>query len=52
VVVVDVAGEDVPDALRKGARPPTGAAAYVCRGMQCLPPITDVARVEAELAPG
>jgi uncharacterized protein YyaL (SSP411 family) len=51
VVVVDVAGEDVPDALRKGARPPTGAAAYVCRGMQCLPPIADVARVEAELVP-
>jgi uncharacterized protein YyaL (SSP411 family) len=52
VVVVDVAGDDVPDALRKGPAPDVGAAAFVCRGMQCLPPMTDVARVEAELAPG
>jgi hypothetical protein len=52
VVVVDVAGDDVPDALRKGPAPDVGAVAFVCRGMQCLPPIADVARVEAELAPG
>ena len=50
VVVVDVGSETVPDALRKGAPPASGAAAFVCRGMRCLPPISDVALVEAELA--
>ena len=50
VVVVDVGSETVPDALRKGAPPASGVAAFVCRGMRCLPPISDVALVEAELA--
>ena len=50
VVVVDVGSETVPDALRKDAPPASGAAAFVCRGMRCLPPISDVALVEAELA--
>jgi uncharacterized protein YyaL (SSP411 family) len=42
VCCIDVAGAaDVPEALRKGAAPTSGAAAWVCRGMTCLPAITD-----------
>jgi len=48
--VVDVGGTGAPDALRKGAPPASGAAAFVCRGMQCLPPIQHLASIEAELA--
>ena len=43
---IDVAdAADVPAALRKGAPPASGAAAWVCRGMTCLPPITDEAEM-------
>ena len=48
--VVDVGGTGAPEALRKGAPPASGAAAFVCRGMQCLPPIQHLASIEAELA--
>ena len=48
--IIDIAGADVPDALRKGAPPDHGAAAWICRGMRCLPAITTLSGVEAELA--
>ncbi|HKU88035.1 MAG TPA: thioredoxin domain-containing protein [Casimicrobiaceae bacterium] len=50
VVAVDLAGADVPDALRKGAVPAGGAAAWVCRGMRCLPPLTAYEAIPAALA--
>jgi len=49
VIVVDVAGADAPDALRKGEPPAGGAAAWICRGMQCLPPVTACEAVVAAL---
>ena len=36
--------------LVKGKRPPAGAVAWVCRGMQCLPPIAEYAGIDAALA--
>ena len=50
VLVLNVAGIDAPAALAKGRRPPAGAAAWVCRGMHCLPPIADYAGIDAALA--
>ena len=38
--VIDAAGADPPGALRKGEPPREGAAAWICRGMHCLPPVT------------
>jgi uncharacterized protein YyaL (SSP411 family) len=49
VVVVDIAGADAPDALRKGEAPAHGAAAWICRGMQCLPPLSSCEAVVAAL---
>ena len=50
VSFVDIAGADAPEALRKGARPASGAVAWVCRGQQCLPPMSTLEAVEAALA--
>ena len=50
VVTVDLTGADVPDALRKGAAPDAGAAAWVCRGMRCLQPLTAYEAIPAALA--
>ena len=49
VCVVDIAGVDAPEALRKGPAPARGAAAWICRGMQCLPPVTAYEDVVAAL---
>jgi len=48
VCVIDVAGIGAPAALRKGEIPRRGAAAWVCRGLQCLPPVFACDRI-AEL---
>jgi uncharacterized protein YyaL (SSP411 family) len=50
VVTVDLAGADVLDSLRKGPFPDAGAAAWVCRGMRCLPPLTAYDAIPAALA--
>jgi uncharacterized protein YyaL (SSP411 family) len=50
VFVVDIAGTDAPAMLRKGEPPPSGARAWVCLGMQCLPPLASLAEVVATLA--
>ena len=50
VVTVDLADADVPDALRKGRLPDAGAAAWVCRGMRCLPPLAAYEAIPAALA--
>jgi hypothetical protein len=49
VRVYDLGGLSLPPELRKGALQ-AGAAAWVCRGTQCLPPIATLAGVEQELA--
>jgi uncharacterized protein YyaL (SSP411 family) len=52
-VVLDVSGaDDLPAALVKGMPPARGAAAYVCRGTTCLPPIATVEGVLGAIAPG
>ena len=48
--IVDIAGGDAPAALRKGPVPAGGAAAWVCRGLQCLPPVTTLEGIESALA--
>jgi uncharacterized protein len=50
VRVYDVAGSGLPPELRKGLFPDSGAAAWVCRGTSCLPPIATLAGVQRELA--
>jgi uncharacterized protein YyaL (SSP411 family) len=50
VSFVDIAGADAPETLRKGARPASGAVAWVCRGLQCLPPMSTLEAIEAALA--
>jgi uncharacterized protein YyaL (SSP411 family) len=50
VRIFDVAGRDVPETLAKGAPPASGAAAWVCRGTQCLPPVHSLAEIETLLA--
>jgi len=40
LAIVIAPQQDAPAALRKGAVPAEGAAAWLCRGMQCLPPAT------------
>jgi uncharacterized protein YyaL (SSP411 family) len=49
VCVVDIAGANAPDALRKGAAPPGGAAGWICRGLQCLPPVASPEALAAAL---
>jgi len=50
VCVIDVAGIDAPAALRKGEIPRRGTAAWVCRGLQCLPPVFACDRIAELLA--
>jgi uncharacterized protein YyaL (SSP411 family) len=46
-LVIDVSAlAHLPRALAKGARPPQGAVAHVCRNFTCLPPITSLAELE------
>jgi uncharacterized protein YyaL (SSP411 family) len=49
VLVVDVSAGAPPPALVKGAAPPAGARAWVCRGAQCLPPVAALADLAALL---
>ena len=50
VRVFNVAAIALPAELAKGAPPRHGAAAWVCRGTQCLPAMTALAEVEREIA--
>ncbi|HEX6793876.1 MAG TPA: thioredoxin domain-containing protein [Casimicrobiaceae bacterium] len=50
VLVVDIADTDAPPMLRKGDVPTHAARAWICRGMQCLPPIDSIDDVIAKLA--
>ncbi len=50
VRVFNVAGVVLPSELAKGALPRDGAAAWVCRGTQCLPPLATLQEIERELA--
>ena len=50
VRIFNVAGKALPAELAKGAAPAGGALAWVCRGTQCLPPIDDLIRLEAEIS--
>ncbi len=48
--VFDLSGmADVPAALVKGTSPATGAAAWVCRGTTCLPPVDSLGEIERML---
>jgi hypothetical protein len=49
VLVVNGGGGALPPALAKGPAPATGAAAWVCRGAQCLPPVSTPAALLALL---
>jgi len=48
-IVVGI-GEEMPDALRKGDTSGPEAAAWLCEGMRCLPVVTDLRALEAQLA--
>jgi uncharacterized protein YyaL (SSP411 family) len=51
VRVFNVAGVTLPRELVKGPAPVAGAAAaWVCRGTQCLPPVASLADIEREIA--
>jgi len=50
VRIYNVAHADVPAALAKGPAPASGAAAWVCRGTACLPPVHTLAEVERILS--
>jgi uncharacterized protein YyaL (SSP411 family) len=50
VRVFAVGREALPAELAKGTPPAQGALAWLCRGTHCLPPLSSVAAVEAELA--
>jgi uncharacterized protein YyaL (SSP411 family) len=51
VLVIDTAGcEGLPPTLAKGVPVTTGALAWVCRNMACLPPLASVEAVEVALA--
>jgi len=49
VYVVDP--RTAPRALVKGAAPGSGARAWVCRGMTCLPPVDTLADLRRAAAP-
>jgi uncharacterized protein len=42
VCIVDIADAGAPAPLRKGNAAPRDARAWICRGMQCLPPVATV----------
>jgi len=49
-MVLDLSGAaDLPAALVKGPAPKTGAAAFVCRGATCLPPVSTVGEAVSAL---
>jgi uncharacterized protein YyaL (SSP411 family) len=48
--VFNVSGIAPPTELVKGPAPASGAAAWVCRGTQCLPPIASLPEIEREIA--
>ena len=50
VRVFNVAGVSLPAELVKGPATGGGPVAWVCRGTQCLPPISSLADVEREIA--
>jgi uncharacterized protein YyaL (SSP411 family) len=50
VRVFNVADVALPAVLAKGSIPPSGAAAWVCRGTHCLPPLACLEDVERALA--
>jgi hypothetical protein len=50
VRIFNVAGVALPAELVRGGAPAEAAAAWVCRGTQCLPAIGSVAEIEQELA--
>jgi uncharacterized protein YyaL (SSP411 family) len=50
VRVFNVAGIALPPELVKGSVPARGAAAWVCRGTQCLPPMATLPEIEREIA--
>jgi len=52
LVIIALEDGEAPAALRKGAPPAQGAAAWLCRGMQCLPAITSFEALEAAFASG
>jgi uncharacterized protein YyaL (SSP411 family) len=49
LAIVTAPQNEAPDALRKGAVPDQGVAAWLCRGMQCLPPVTELSALESLL---
>jgi len=48
--IFNVADADLPAALAKGPAPGASAAAWVCQGTQCLPPVASLPEVEGVLA--
>jgi uncharacterized protein YyaL (SSP411 family) len=50
VAVIDLAATDAPPAVRKGEPPREGAAAWLCKGLHCLPPMTTYEAIAAALA--
>ena len=49
--VFNLARVAVPAELAKGPAPIVGAAAWVCRGTQCLPPMSTLDAIERQIAP-
>jgi uncharacterized protein YyaL (SSP411 family) len=50
VRLFNIAGADLPATLTKGPVPASGAAAWVCQGTQCLPPVHSLVEIEHILA--
>jgi uncharacterized protein YyaL (SSP411 family) len=50
LAIVAAPAADAPAALRRGAVAPNAAVAWLCHGTHCLPPLTAVSDVEAQLA--
>ena len=50
VRLFNIAGADLPPTLAKGPVPASGAAAWVCQGTQCLPPVHSLEEIEHILA--
>ena len=49
VRVFSLGPQAVPPALVKGPVPPAGAAAWICRGTHCLPPVATLEEIVAAL---
>jgi uncharacterized protein YyaL (SSP411 family) len=50
LAIVATGASESPPALCKGHVPDEGAIGWLCEGMQCLPPATSLAAIEAQLA--